>query len=83
LLRDPAVVAASSLVPGDVRTVTLTKREETVLRFLAAGRTLPEIAREEYVSINTVKTQARALYRKLGAADRDDAVRRARDHGLL
>jgi LuxR family maltose regulon positive regulatory protein len=83
LLHDPAVEAASALLPGDVRTVSLTNRERTVLELLAAGSTLPEIARDEYVSINTVKTQARALYRKLGAIDRDDAVRRAREHGLL
>jgi LuxR family maltose regulon positive regulatory protein len=83
LLHHPAVVAASSRMHGDVRAVYLTNRERTVLRLLAAGSTLPEIAREEYVSINTVKTQARALYRKLGAVDRDDAVRRAREHGLL
>jgi LuxR family maltose regulon positive regulatory protein len=37
-----------------------------------------EIARELYMSVNTVKTHQRALYRKLGVTSRRDAVHRAR-----
>jgi LuxR family transcriptional regulator, maltose regulon positive regulatory protein len=36
-----------------------------------------------YVSLNTVKTHQRALYRKLGVEDRGAAVQRARELGLV
>ena len=45
--------------------------------------TAPEIARELYVSRNTVKAHMRSLYTKLGAHRRAEAVARARDLGLL
>ncbi|MEJ2862031.1 LuxR C-terminal-related transcriptional regulator [Actinomycetospora flava] len=61
----------------------LTEREATMLRYLASTLSNPEIAAELYVSVNTVKTHQRAVYRKLGAAGRREAVRRARALGLL
>jgi LuxR family maltose regulon positive regulatory protein len=42
-----------------------------------------EIAHQLHVSLNTVKTQQRSLYRKLGADERHGAVERARRLGLL
>jgi LuxR family transcriptional regulator, maltose regulon positive regulatory protein len=57
--------------------------ELRVLRLLPTNLTRPEIARELYVSINTVNTHIRSIYSKLGARDRSSAVRRARELRLL
>jgi LuxR family transcriptional regulator, maltose regulon positive regulatory protein len=61
----------------------LTEREEVILRLLAAPLTNREIAAELLISINTLKTHLAHLYRKLDAANRREAVLRARDLGLL
>lgn len=61
----------------------LTRREEIVLARLATGDTLAEIARALSVSPNTVKSQARAVYRKLAAPGRSEAVAEARRRGIL
>ena len=61
----------------------LTDRELAVLRRLTGDGSAREIAADLYVSHNTVKTQMRAIYRKLGVATREDAVARARERGLL
>jgi LuxR family transcriptional regulator, maltose regulon positive regulatory protein len=57
--------------------------ELRVLRYLPTNLTAPEIARELYLSRNTVKTHMRNLYAKLGTHRRAEAVTRARDLGLL
>jgi len=54
-----------------------------VLRYLPTNLTVPEIAGELYVSVNTVKTHVRNLYAKLGTHRRAEAVARARSLGLL
>jgi LuxR family transcriptional regulator, maltose regulon positive regulatory protein len=61
----------------------LSERELAVLRLLESKLSQREIAGELYVSFNTVKTHARAIFRKLGAASRAEAVARARELGLL
>jgi LuxR family maltose regulon positive regulatory protein len=61
----------------------LSVREMAVLRYLPSGLSLPEIARELYVSPNTVKTQCSAIYRKLAVTSRRAAVQAARQHRLL
>jgi LuxR family maltose regulon positive regulatory protein len=61
----------------------LSPSELRVLRYLPTNLTRPEIARELYVSINTVNTHIRSIYSKLGARDRSSAVRRARELRLL
>ena len=61
----------------------LTERERVVLRYLASTLSNTEIAAELYLSVNTVKTHQRMVYRKLGADGRRDAVRRAKQLRLL
>ena len=61
----------------------LSARELAVLRYLPSTLSLPEIARELYVSPNTVKTQSAPIYRKLAVNSRRSAVDAARQRGLL
>jgi len=57
--------------------------ELAALRCLATGLSRREIGARLYVSLNTVKTHTRELYRKLDASSREDAVARAAALGLL
>ena len=61
----------------------LTERESEVLRHVAGMLNTAEIASEMYISINTVKARLKSIYRKLAAADRGEAVRRARQLELI
>jgi LuxR family maltose regulon positive regulatory protein len=61
----------------------LSPAEQRVLRLLATRLTQREIANELYVSLNTVKTHARVIYRKLGVASRSAAVAAARELNLV
>ncbi|MEV6710201.1 helix-turn-helix transcriptional regulator, partial [Micromonospora wenchangensis] len=61
----------------------LTERELTILRYLQSILSNVEIASELSLSVNTVKTHVRNIYRKLDATRRREAVRRARDLHLL
>jgi LuxR family transcriptional regulator, maltose regulon positive regulatory protein len=62
---------------------TLSDREAAVLRFLPTMMSNQEIAGELFVSVNTVKTHLKSIYRKLDVDDRRGAVRRARELSLL
>ncbi|MEU0246158.1 LuxR C-terminal-related transcriptional regulator [Streptomyces sp. NPDC006235] len=61
----------------------LSARERDVLRLLAEMRSTEEIAAGLHVSVNTVKTHLKSIYRKLAVGRRGDAVRRARERRLL
>ena len=63
--------------------LTLTAAELRVLRMLPTHLSFPAIAKQLFVSPNTVKTHVRALYRKLDASSRSEAVSRAAAAGLL
>jgi len=63
--------------------MSLTAAELRLLPFLATHLTFPEIATRLFLSRNTVKTEAVAVYRKLGVASRSDAIERAVEVGLL
>ena len=60
----------------------LTERESIVLAHLDEETTLDEIATRLFVTRNTVKSQVRSVYRKLGVSTRSEAVERARALGL-
>jgi LuxR family maltose regulon positive regulatory protein len=61
----------------------LTERELRILRYLPTMLSNAEIGAEIFVSLNTVKTHLRSIYRKLGANGRAEAVEQARALGLL
>ena len=63
-------------------TVTLTEREREVLALIARGFTNRRIADELYLSLDTVKTHVRKLFRKLGVDNRTQAAMLAADHHL-
>jgi LuxR family maltose regulon positive regulatory protein len=82
--RTPAEVAAepAAVTPRDLPE-PLTQRELTILRLLATSMSNTEIAGELCLSVNTVKTHLAAIYRKLPASRRRDAVLRARELELI
>ena len=61
----------------------LSERERAVLRLLPTLLSYPEIAGELFVSVNTVKTHVKTIYRKLDVTSRRDAVARARELRLI
>jgi LuxR family transcriptional regulator, maltose regulon positive regulatory protein len=61
----------------------LSQRELDVLRLLGTDLGGPDIARELYVSLNTMRTHTKNLYAKLGVSNRRAAVRRAEELNLL
>ncbi|MET9353138.1 LuxR C-terminal-related transcriptional regulator [Streptomyces sp. NPDC006617] len=77
------VVEDTAVTPVVHGPQNLSLGERRVLRALCGPLTLREIAAELYVSHNTVKTQVRAIFRKLDAHDRAGAVARARECGVL
>jgi len=73
--------SAAAAVPGLVE--QLTARELEILALLAAGTPNPRIAADLVVSLDTVKKHVSHLLGKLGAANRTEAVTRARQLGLI
>ncbi|TNM50197.1 hypothetical protein FHP29_00765 [Nocardioides albidus] len=78
-----AALHRPDVYPASVELVRLTERERAVLEQLDRETTREDIARALFVSENTVKSQVRSLYAKLGATSRAEAVLRAREWGLL
>jgi DNA-binding NarL/FixJ family response regulator len=92
-IRHSAVAASSFTASGlataltrrrDVRErLALSPREIEVLRLLGDGLSLPAIAERMYVSYSTTKTYVARLYKKLGAANRAQALMAAVQCGLV
>ena len=69
--------------PGADLADPLTDRELEILSYLPSRFTNTELAGQCYVSVNTIKTHMAHIYRKLEAANRNEAIIRARELGLL
>jgi LuxR family maltose regulon positive regulatory protein len=78
--RHPGSSVLRSRAP---RADELSEGELRVLRLLASDLTQREIGRELYVSLNTVKSHTRSIFRKLGVTGRGQAVARARELELI
>jgi LuxR family maltose regulon positive regulatory protein len=76
--RPPAAEQATPLIVEE-----LSDREREVLGLLAGMLSTAEVAGELYISVNTVKTHVKNIYRKLAATHRGEAVRRARHLRLI
>jgi LuxR family transcriptional regulator, maltose regulon positive regulatory protein len=82
-LLQASAESAQVTVPAPRLIEHLTEREHTVLRYLPSLMTYEEIAADLYVSLNTIKTHAYGIFRKLGVTGRRQAVRTARELHLL
>ena len=85
-LLDAAASAQLSpaALPGGVPLADpLSERELEVLRRLDSDLTGPELARQLFVSLNTLRTHTKRIFTKLDVNNRSAAVRRARELGLL
>jgi LuxR family maltose regulon positive regulatory protein len=77
-------IRASPTLPTEAATMAgLSEREVEVLRYLPTMLSAAEIAAHLGVSVNTVKAHLKAIYRKLGAPRRSEAVMLARKRGIL
>jgi LuxR family maltose regulon positive regulatory protein len=74
----PRPGGATAMIPEP-----LTERETEVLQRLAQALSTEDIADALYLSVNTVKTHLKSIYRKLGTTGRSAAARRARELNLL
>ncbi|MCI3273873.1 LuxR C-terminal-related transcriptional regulator [Streptomyces cylindrosporus] len=95
LHRRPELVAVHDWLPATVRgelprdrspaelIEPLSRREHEILERLAQLMSTEEIAEDIHLSVNTVKTHLKSIYRKLGAGRRGEAVRRARELHVL
>jgi LuxR family maltose regulon positive regulatory protein len=78
-----AVPVRSPIVRESPLSDPLHEREGEILRLMAAGLSNPDIARELFLTVNTVKWYAKSLFQKLGVHSRTGAVTRAKDLGII
>jgi LuxR family maltose regulon positive regulatory protein len=82
-VKDFRSVLASSAVSTPAGALPLTPAELRLLPYLQTHLTADRIAERLFLSSHTVKTEIKAIYRKLGVSSRNDAVQRATAIGLL
>ena len=83
LLHAQASAKARTRRPRRGHVEELTDGELRILRLLASELTQREIGLELYLSLNTIKSHTRSIFRKLGASSREEAVARARELELI
>jgi LuxR family maltose regulon positive regulatory protein len=83
ILRLIARAGPQRAAPPPAGSDELSERELGVLRLLASELTQREIGSQLYLSLNTVKSHTRSIFRKLGVSGRDEAVARARELELI
>jgi two-component system nitrate/nitrite response regulator NarL len=87
--RDVVAPGLAAGLAGEIRRrnepdgPTLSPREREVLKLIAAGGSIPAMAKQLYLAPSTVKTHVQRLYEKLGVGDRAAAVAEAMRRGLL
>jgi LuxR family maltose regulon positive regulatory protein len=74
---------SSSPPPENELIDPLTDRELEILSYLPSRATNSEMAERCYVSVNTIKTHMAHIYRKLDVINRNGAILRAQEIGLL
>ncbi|MFS0853396.1 LuxR C-terminal-related transcriptional regulator [Microbacterium sp. 179-I 3D4 NHS] len=79
----PEAHGARDTLRADPDRIRITPQQQLVLDGLAQDLSIREIAAAQHLSINTVKSHARALYRRLEVTTRDEVVARAYELGLL
>ena len=84
LLKLAGGIVPARGIPNQDRLIEpLSDRELTVLRYLTSRLDATEIADALYISVNTVRSHIKAIYRKLGVTTRADAVRNGQSLGLI
>ena len=83
LLEHAGSSVEASTEPQQIPGGTLSDRELQVLRLLDSELTGPEIARELYITLNTLRSHTKRIFTKLDATTRAAAVRRAHERGIL
>ena len=82
-IREMRERVAATSGSGGAWAMSLTGAELRLLPYLATHLMFPEIASRLFISRNTVKSEAVAIYRKLGVSSRSEAIERAVEVGLL
>lgn len=80
-VAEPAHGAEAPFTPALVEPLSM--REQIVLRYLPTSLSNQDIAEELHMSVNTLKTHLKSIYRKLGASSRVEALSAARRERLL
>jgi LuxR family maltose regulon positive regulatory protein len=74
---------AEELLDPPVFVQPLTERERAVVQCLVTDQTNAQIASQLVVSVNTVKTHLKSVFRKLGVERRQDVYQRAQQLGMV
>lgn len=85
LTRKKVVIASPDFVlnENELQRLGISKREHEVLQLMAHGLSNQEIADKLFVSLNTIKTHTSNLFLKLEASRRTEAVKKAKELGLI